>query len=254
MGVTLITWSCGHFVQQKSPKYRTEAQFLAAVCEDYWFLAESAADDLANVATENHVASAENCPKCQEPTSAAVWKLRALGDINILRTLHAGSKACYLQIGANYHHLDFSQRAKLANDKRCAAAHAQFWISKVPRALDPFLHPISNITQLCDEAEKALETSESHEDVKKSFVHINKARAEVGHTFKPLDDLLSGVHLMSEASNRHKDDARSHNCLLSRESMVGIPKALGWLARMGDWEMEAVGALRKALKGRREAG
>ena len=250
MGVTLITWSCGHFVQQTSPKYRTQTEFLAAVRENYWFLSESASHDLANTATETHIAAPEHCPNCQERTSVGIWKNRALEDIAGLRNLAAGCKACYLEMGAQYHHLDFSQKARFAYDKRCATAHAHFWVSNIPRSLDPFFKPIANISQLCDEAERLLNTiCEPYEDVRAAFTHINKARAELGRVIAPLKDLLEGVHLMSGAKNKQKMDARSHSGLASRESIISVPKALGWLARMGDWELEAVGALRKALRG-----
>jgi hypothetical protein len=127
MGVILITWSCGHFVQQKSPTYRTEAESLAAVTEDYWLLCQSADHDLANVATEHHLASSDTCPKCQqEPTNANLWHRRVIRDIVELRSLHDGCRACYVEIGANYHHLDFSQKARFAYNDMCATAHDQF--------------------------------------------------------------------------------------------------------------------------------
>jgi len=252
MGVTLTTWSCGHFVQQKSPRYRTEAEFFAVVTQDYWILRESADHDLANIATEHHVASPGACPKCrQEPTTAGVWHQRANGDIAILRNLHEGCRACYVEIGANYHHLDFSQKARFAYDDMCATAHAQFWISKVPRALDPFFFPVTNISRLYDEAQHLIDTSDdkSHEDIQAAFVSINKACAELGRIMTSLNDVIYAVHLMFEAPDRGKGDAGWHDGLLSRESMICIPKAMAWLARMDDWQEDAVGALRDLLKG-----
>jgi hypothetical protein len=250
MGVTLITWSCGHFVQQKSPAYRTEAQFLDAVTEDYWFLCESAEKDLANKATENHIASPDTCPKCQEqPTRVAVWHYRAVEDIEVLRNLHEGCKARYLEIGANYHHLDFSQKARYAYDKRCATTHAQFWVSTVPRSTDPFFIPISNISRLCDEAQHMLNTSsnETHEDIKAAFVPTNKARAELGHIITSLNELLFAVHLMEGAPANQKGEVRWHSGFPSREAMICIPKAIAWMERMEDWQGEALDTLRKVL-------
>jgi hypothetical protein len=249
MGSTLITWSCGHFVQQKSPTYRTEKEFLEAVTEDYWILCESADKDLANKATEHHIACLDYCPKCQEPTSVGVWYFRALDGIEVLRNLHEGCKACYLEVGANYHHLDFSQKARYAYDKRCATTHGQFWISSVPRTLDFFFQPITNISRLCDEAQHVLDTSidESHEDIIAAFVPINKARAELGTIITSLNELLFAVHLMEGAPGNQKGEQHWHSGFPSREAMICIPKALAWLDRMDDWQEEAMLTLRKVL-------
>jgi hypothetical protein len=250
MGVTLITWSCGHFVEQKSPAYRTEAQFLDAVTEDYWFPCETAEKDLANKATENHIASSDSCPKCQEqPTKVAVWHYRAVEDIEVLRNLHEGCKACYLEIGANYHHLDSSQKARYAYDKRCATTHAQLWVSTVPRSTDPFFIPISNISRLYNQAQDMLNTSsnETHEDIKAAYVPINKARAELGQIITSLNELLFAVHLMEGAPANGKSEVRWHSGFPSREAMICIPKAIAWMERMEDWQGEALDTLRKVL-------
>jgi hypothetical protein len=250
MGVTLITWSCGHFVQQKTPTYRTEEEFLAAVTEDYWILCEHAEHDLANVATEHHIAFPDFCPKCeQEPANANLWLGRAVKDIVELRALHEGCRACYVEIGANYHNLDFSQKARFAYNDKCAAAHDQFWISRVPRRLDPFFAPVTNISRLCDEAQHLLDISDydSQEDVSAAFVLVNKARAELGAIITSLNNIIYGVHLMPEVPDRGKGDCGWHSGLFSRESMVCIPKAMAWLQRMDDWHDDAANALRKLL-------
>jgi hypothetical protein len=250
MGVTLITWSCGHFVQQKTPTYRTEEEFLEAVTEDYWILCRSADHDLANVATEHHLASPDFCPQCkQEVPNAHFWHQRATNDIAILRNLHEGCRACYVETGANYHHLDFSQKTRFAYNYKCATAHDQFWISRVPRRLDPFFAPVTNISHLCDEAQHILNTSDpdSQEDVRAAFDPINKARAELGAIITSLNDVVFAVQLMSEAPDKGKGDSGWHSGMLSRESMICIPKAMAWLERMDDWQEDAVIAFRKLL-------
>ena len=249
MAVTLITWSCGHFVQQKSPKYRTEAQFLAVVTEDYWTLREFADHDLANVATEHHIASPDTCPKCQqEPTTVALSTQRAMGDIAILRNLHDGCGACYVEHGAKYHRLDFSQKVPFTYDERCAAAHDQFWISRGPRFFDPFFFPMTNISLLCDEAQHLLETSDnsSYADVQAAFVLINKARSKIGHLINSLNEVKYAMHLMSEAPDRRKNKAMWHD-MQSRESMICTTKLLAWFERMDDWQKDAVSAYVKLL-------
>jgi hypothetical protein len=159
-----------------------------------------------------------------------------------------------VEIGANYHHLDFSQKVRFAYDDMCATSHAQFWISKVPRALDPFFFPITNISRLCDEAQHILYTNnnQSHEAVKEAFVHNNTARAEVGRAIDSLNDIIYAVHLMSETPDRRRLDAGWHSGLQSRESMLCIPKALAWLHRMEDWQDDALDALRKLLDKEKE--
>lgn len=218
--------------------------------DDYWFLADTADDDLANVATDRHIASWERCPKCQEPTSVSFWRVRANEGVSVLRYLYSGMKQMYLGIGAQYYELDFSQKARFAHDERCAAAHEQFWISKTPRSQDPFFAPIENILFLSSEAESILITSKTHADIKKAFVHINNARAEVGRLIDPLGDLMSGVELMFEAKSRRRENAVDSDGLMSREAMVSIPKALSWFARMEDWSDDAIEATREALSAR----
>ena len=67
----------------------------------------------------------------------------------------------------------------------------------------------------------------------------------------PLQDMLTCVCLISGAVERRREDAGagSHCGLLSRESMVSISKALAWVARMGDWELDVAEALQKELRG-----
>jgi hypothetical protein len=177
------------------------------------------------------------------------WQFRATEAIEVLRNLLQGCKTCYLEIGANYHHLDFSQKARYAYDKRCATTHAQFWISQVPRSTDPFFDPITNISRLCDEAQHMLNTNynETHEDIKAAFVPINKARAELGRIITSLNELLFAVHLMEGAPANQKGEVRWHSGFPSREAMICIPKAIAWMERMEDWQPEALDTLRKVL-------
>lgn len=242
MGVTLITWACGHFCTKRTPAYASEKSFLAAVAEDFWFLVDSADEDLANVATERHLACNEDCPKCQEPVSVKYWQVRAQSGIDNLNILRSGMKEIYLGLGGKYYQLDFSQKAKFAHDDSCTLAHQQFWISKVARSKDVFFTPIEQILRLCNEADLALQSSKTHADVRKAFVHINNARAEVGRIINPLDELMSGVELMGEAESRERDNLGCQDGLMSREAMVSIAKASNWFARMEDWRDAAMEA------------
>ena len=249
MVATLITWSCGHFLQQQSPKNWTEAHLLAAVTEEYWTLRKSADYDLANVATGHHIASPDTCPKCQqEPTTVALSTQRAFGDIAILRNLHDRCGACYVDHGAKYHRLDFSQKAPFAYDERCTTAHDQFWISREPRFFDPFFFPMTNISLLCDEAQHLLETSDhsSYADVQAAYVLINKARSEIGHQINSLNEVKYAVHLMSEAPDRRRSKAVWHD-MRSRESMICVTKLSAWFERMDDWQEGAASAFVKLL-------
>ena len=218
--------------------------------DDFWFLSDTADDDLANVATDRHVASWENCPKCQEPTSVSFWRVRANEGVSVLRYLYSGMKQMYLGIGAQYYELDFSQKAKFAHDDRCAAAHEQFWISKTLRRKDPLFTRIDDILVLCERAEAILKTSKSHWEVKQAFVHINTARAHVGRIIGPFDDLLDGVEMMAKMKSRKKESKYCSDGLPSRELMVTVPKAMDWFDRMEDWRDDAMQAVRDNLYAR----
>jgi hypothetical protein len=200
------------------------------------------------MATDQHIASCKNCPKCQEPVSVSFWRARANEAIRDLRdNIYAGMKRNYLENGALYVTLDFSQKAKYAHDDRCAVAHQQFWISKTPRHQDPYFAPMENILYLCDQADLILKDSKTHADVKEAFVHVNNARAEVGRLIAPLDDLMSGVRLISEVGSRYKDfEYDTETELMSRESMISGLKGPSWFNRMEDWRDEAIAATLEA--------
>jgi hypothetical protein len=208
--------------------------------EDFWYLATNADSDLANIATDHHVACQKNCPKCQEPVGVSIWRDRAIQDINTLRYLQAGGKQMYLETGAKYWALDFSQKAKYAHHAKCAPAHEQFWISKALRCDDPLFIPIDAILHLCDQAEAILKTSKTHWEVKQAYVHINTARAHVGRMIGPCGDLLDGVELMAKARSKSTETKYRHDGLPSRETIVSIPKAMNWFQRMEDWRDEAM--------------
>jgi hypothetical protein len=202
---TLITWACGHFCAAHST-LMSRREVIEAATNDYWFLCDTADDDLANVATDRHVACQKNCPNCQEPIGVSFWRARANEGVRVLRHLHAGSKQMYLETGAQYWGLDFSQKAKHAYDPICASAHEQFWISKTPRLEDPFFAPIDDVLRLSDQADSILKTSKTYWEVKQAFVHINNARAQVGRIIKPLGDLLDGVELVATAQSRSREN------------------------------------------------
>lgn len=247
---TLITWACGHFCIRQSTSYESGKQVMEGATDDFWFLVDTADEDLSNVATDRHISSRKHCPKCQEPTGVGLWRLRAIESICVLRHLNDGSKLMYLETGAQYWKLDFSQKAKYTHHPECAPAHDQFWVSKTPRHQDPFFAPMEGVRRLCDQADPLVKAGKTHEDVKQAFVHINNARALIGSIIAPLGDLLSGIELMSEAKSRHKENAVGHDGLMSREAMVSIPKAMSWLHRMEDWEDEAMAATQEALSTR----
>lgn len=215
--------------------------------EDFWYLATNCDNDLANEIIKEHVICQKNCPKCQEPVGVSIWRNRAIQDINTLRYLHAGSKEMYLETGARYFALDFSQKAKYAHHPQCAPAHEQFWISSTLRSNDPLLVPLDDILRLCDQAEAILKTSKTDWEVKQAFVHINTARANVGSMIGPLGDLLDGVELMAKARSRSRDNKIRHDDLPSREAMVSIPKAMAWFERMDDWRDEAMETTRNVF-------
>ena len=240
MANTLITWACGHFCCGTSKACMSKKDIIDSATEDFWFLSQTADNDLANIATENHVACQKDCPKCQEPVSVSFWRNRAVEAINTLRYLQAGSKQMYLDTGAKYWALDFSQKAKFASDSTCAPAHHQFWISKTLRRDDPLFTPIDDILVLCDRAESILKTSQSHWEVKQAFVHINTARAHVGRMIGPLGALLDGIELMADAKSRSTENKTTDDGLPSREAMVSIPKAMAWFQRMEDWRDDAM--------------
>jgi len=219
--------------------------------EDFWHLSESADNYLANIETNLHVACQKHCPKCQEPVSVSFWRNRTISAINTLRYLQAGSKQMYLETGAKYCALDFSQKAKYAHDTRCAPAHDQFWFSKTPRHEDPFFAPMNQILRLCDRAEGILKTSKTHWEVKQAFVLINNARANVGRVIGPLSALLDGVELMAGAKNRRAEGKYTDDGLPSRESIVSIPKAMTWFQRMEDWRDDAMNITHEVLTARK---
>lgn len=248
MASTLITWSCGHFCVRHSTGSGSPSALIEAATEDFWFLAKTANDDLANISTTRHITSSGYCPKCQEPVGAGMWKLRAHEGIEQLLYLYDSCKMMYLEAAAKYCMLDFSQKARYANDARCSAAHEQFWISTTPRHLDPLFAPMENIVALCDEANTILLDSKTRADVICAFKHINKARALVGRLMDPLDGILTGVELISAAKNKRSEtNTGGEDELLSREAMVSAPKTLNFFARMEDWEEDAVDAVREAL-------
>jgi hypothetical protein len=245
---TLITWVCGHFVVASSEPCLSTKDIIDSATEDFWFLSQNADSDLSNIATEHHVACQQNCPKCQEPVSVSFWRNRAIESINTLRYLRSGSKQMYLETGAKYWALDFSQKAKFAHDARCAPAHNQYWITKTPRHQDPLFQPIDDILRLCNQAEAILKTSKTHWEVKQALVHINNARALVGRMIGPLGDLLDGVELMATAKSRSAENKWRHDDgLPSREAMTSIPKAMAWFQRMEDWRDDAMATTTRIL-------
>ncbi|KAM0715012.1 hypothetical protein Q7P37_009477 [Cladosporium fusiforme] len=241
VGVALISWSCGHFVTKPSEQ-QSEA-LIASAEEEFWHLQDTADDDLANLPTNRHIISESHCPKCQEPVEFTIWKSRAQADINSLRYLHGGCQETYLEIAAKYFQLDFSQKARFANDDRCAPAHDQFWVSKTPRKADPFFAPIENISRLCDQAQEMVDASKNVEDIKSAYVHINNARAEMGRMMMPLDNLLTGVELMASRRSRGRDNATGRNGLASMEAITSVSKAMNFFERMDDWHDDAMEAV-----------
>jgi hypothetical protein len=226
----------------------SDKDIIDSATEDYWYLAATNCDDdLANVDTTHHVVCQQNCPKDQEPVGVSIWRNRAIQDINTLRYLHAGSKQMYLETGARYFALDFSQKARYAHHPQCAPAHEQFWISNTLRSDDPLFAPLDNILRLCDQAEAILKTSKTHWEVKQAFVHINTARANVGRMIGPLGDLLDGIELMAKARSKSRDNKIRHDDLPSREAMVSIPKAMAWFERMEDWRDKAMEITREVF-------
>jgi hypothetical protein len=136
--------------------------------------------------------------------------------------------------------------------RTCSPAVLDLKDTKTPRHQDSFFAPMENILYLCDQADLILKDSKTHADVKKAFVHINNARAEVGCLIAPLDDLMSGVKLISEVGSRYKDfDYDKKTELMSRESMVSGSKGLSWFNRMEDWRDEAIAATLEASGTRR---
>ena len=244
---TLVTWTCGHFCAPSSEACMSQKDIIDSATEDFWFLSQNADNDLANIATENHVACQKDCPKCQEPVSVSFWRNRAVEAINTLRYLHHGSKQMYLETGGKYWALDFSQKAKYAHHPKCAPAHDQFWISKTLRRDDPLFGPMDDILVLCDRAESILKTSRSHWEVKQAFVHINTARAHVGRMIGPFGDLLDGIELMAKAKSRSTESKFCNDGLPSREALVSVPKAMSWFNRMDDWRDEAMATTRDVL-------
>jgi hypothetical protein len=106
---------------------------------------------------------------------------------------------------------------------------------------------MENILHLCDQADLILKDSKTHADVKEVFVHVNNARAEVGRLIAPLDDLMSGVRLISEVGSRYKDfEHDTETELMSRESMVSGLKGPSWFNRIEDWRNEAIAATLEA--------
>jgi hypothetical protein len=238
---TLITWACGHFcILANTTACMSDKDIIDSATEDFWYLATNCDNDLANEIIKEHVICQKNCPKCQEPVGVSIWRNRAIQDINTLRYLHAGSKEMYLETGARYFALDFSQKARYAHHPQCAPAHEQFWISNTLRSDDPLLAPLDDILRLCDQAEAILKTSKTHWEVKQAFVHINTARANVGLMIGSLGYLLDGVELMATARSRSRDKKIRHDDLPSREAMVSIPKAMAWFERMEDWRDKAM--------------
>ena len=225
----------------------SKKDIIQSATDDYWFLSQTAEDDLANVATDRHVSSQKNCPRCQEPVGVSFWRTRAKEGVSKLRLLQAGSKQMYLETGAQYWALDFSQKAKYAHEATCALAHEQFWISTTPRSEDPLFAPIDEILRLCDQADAILKTSKTHWEVKQAFVQINNARAHVGSIIGPLGSLLDGVELMATAKSRSSENKVSDEGLPSRETMVCITKAMSWFRRMEDWEDDAMDVTREKL-------
>jgi hypothetical protein len=139
---TLITWACGHFcIVASTTACMSDKDIIERATEDFWYLATNCDNHLANVDTTHHLVCQKNCGKCQEPVGASVWRNRAIQGINTLRYLHGGSKQMYLETGARYLALDFSQKARYAHHAKCAPAHEQFWISNTLRSDDPCLAP-----------------------------------------------------------------------------------------------------------------
>ena len=144
--------------------------------------------------------------------------------------------------------LDFSQKARHANDPRCASAHEQFWLSKTPRHLDPLFDPLRKIVEYCEDANATLQKSRNRADVICAFEKINKARAKVGRLMRPLDEILTGIELMSAAKSKRRENQVDGDELPSSEAMVSVPKTIGYLVRMGDWEDAALDAIRQAMR------
>lgn len=247
---TLITWACGHFCLTSSTPCMSNKDIVDSATEDFWYLATNADNDLSNEPIENHIVCQKNCPKCQEPVGVSIWRDRAIQDIKTLRFLQAGSKQMYLETGARYWGIDFSQKAKYADHIQCAPAHQQFWILRTLRRNDPFFAPMDDILLLCNQAEAILKTSETHWEVKQAFVHINTARAHVGRMIGPLGDLLDGIELMATAKSRSRENKLCRDGLPSREAMVSLPKAMAWFDRMDDWRDDAMATTAEILTAR----
>lgn len=249
VGMALITWACGHFVMKPSPIGRSSDALIVSAIKGFWFLRENAEEDFANAPTNRYITSKANCPSCQEPVGVDFWRARAQHDIDLLFYYHECFKNMYLETAVKYHMLDFSQKVHFANDGRCASAHEQFWISKTPRTQDPFFFSAMDVVLLCYYAQQIMDTAYTTEDVKKAFVHLNKARAELSSMVMPLDDLQSAVELMSTAQNKDRDGEVDRNGIKSRELVISLRKGMDFCGRMGDWRDQAMNTSSRMLRG-----
>lgn len=92
-------------------------------------------------------------------------------------------------------------------------------------------------------------TAHTIEDVKKAFVHLNKARAELSSMVMPLDDHQSAVELMSTAQNKDRDGEVDRNGIKSRELVISLRKGMDFCGRMGDLRDQAMNTFSRMLRG-----
>lgn len=246
----LCTWTCGHFVILQAAACLPTSALQHDAVEGFWFLSDSAEDELANTAAERHVAFEDSCPNCADTEEyPSLQRLRALKDVRTLRSLYNTCKSDYLTSAGRYHFLDFSQKAKYAEDSRCKSAHEQFWISSTPRREDPFFGPFTTLANLIDEAQTSLlATSSETEDLATIFGTINEARAALGRALKTLHELTEAVDLMSQAPNKETYSAEDANGLRSREHMANNLRTEAFWMRMEEWVAEAGTAMMAALE------
>jgi len=246
----LCTWTCGHFVILQAAACLPTSVLQHDATEGFWFLSDTAEEELANTATERHVAFTEPCDNCaatQERASVQRW--RAQEDIRSLESLYISCKLSYLTSAGRYQLLDFSQKARHANDAACKSAHKQFWISSTSRGEDGFFTPWDMLAELAIEAQDLLD---SGADLAEVFASINEARAALGKVIKVVNELADAVDLMAQAPDRGTHSSKDASGLRTREHMANNLSSEAFWMRMEDWLKDAGTAMLAAMEYGRE--
>lgn len=164
-----------------------------------------------------------------------VETLRTLAFTNISKAkeFFGDSIAQYIDLGNQYHALQFAIRAYFATDPICIPAHEQFAVADTPWEGDPFFSETVLSLKLISNAEQLLKKPSGEAEVLHVLSKLNNMHLLLRAVKDKMETLLKGVKRMEKfVSMRIKDNGTDE--LPSTDSMASAAALQRWRSRVSD--------------------